>query len=221
MIRSPIGDLSDAEPTASATRLTARRRGDVDPHGSPMRTGAGSVCCRGHFTATHAYRVSRRTNRTSVGLCLWHIAENQEATVSHVHATVSPATGRQHRPDWRIVAVDGLSAHAVGHDHDTPISAAVTDHDLPQPVLAERPLRHVQAGMSREGSQRECCRVVEGPRGFLSCALACRTSPGQGLSDPHTWTVQCHIVSQRVGREVCSGGRCGRWQHPFCKHVDM
>ena len=71
MICSHTGALADAEPVASATRLTARRcGGDVDPHGHRCAPALDRSACRGHITAPHAYRVSRRTNRTGVGLCL-------------------------------------------------------------------------------------------------------------------------------------------------------
>ena len=98
MICSHTGALADAEPVASATRLTARRcGGDVDPHGHRCAPALDRSACRGHITAPHAYRVSRRTNRTGVGLCLFPYrgepSDRSRVPFVNWHAAQDPGNG--------------------------------------------------------------------------------------------------------------------------------
>ena len=98
MICTHTGALANAEPVASATRLTARRcGGDVDPHGHRCAPALDRSACRGHITAPHAYRVSRRTNRTGVGLCLFPYrgepSDRSRVPFVHWHAAQDPGNG--------------------------------------------------------------------------------------------------------------------------------
>ena len=98
MICSHTGALADAEPVASATRLTARRcGGGVDPHGHRCAPALDRSACRGHITAPHAYRVSRRTNRTGVGLCLFPYrgepSDRSRVPFVNWHAAQDPGNG--------------------------------------------------------------------------------------------------------------------------------